>query len=85
MQDRSACQVEGAERGRRQANGKVMNYRQFCSQLIDKWDHIWFTRLLDFYKDIHMKRNDLERIAAALQGLIQFASEASGAQRPNTG
>lgn len=59
------------------ADGRIMNYRGFCTQLIDSWDHIWFTRLIDFYRDVHLKRLELERIATALQRLIDFAKTAS--------
>jgi hypothetical protein len=58
-------------------DGTIMNYKGFCTQLLDAWDHIWFTRLLDFYKDVHMKqKGELSRIAVALQNLIDFAKAA---------
>ena len=33
------------------------NKKEFCTKIIDPWEHIWFIRLLDFYRDIHMKRD----------------------------
>jgi hypothetical protein len=58
-------------------DGKIMTYKGFCTQLIDVWDHIWFTRLIDFYRDIHMKQAELIDIPAALERLIEFAKEAA--------
>lgn len=58
-------------------DGKIMTYKGFCTQIIDAWDNIWFTRLIDFYRDIHMKKPELEKIPVALERLIEFAREAS--------
>lgn len=58
-------------------DGTIMNYKGFCVQLIDQWDHIWFIRLFDFYRDIHMKKDELPRIIATLTELIKFATEVS--------
>jgi hypothetical protein len=64
-----------------EANGKIMGYRGFCTQLIDGWEHIWFLRLIDFFRDIHMKREiELPRIVSALKDLIAFAKKASTPQ-----
>jgi hypothetical protein len=38
-------------------NGRIVNYKEFCTKIIDPWEHIWFIRLLDFYREIHMKRD----------------------------
>jgi hypothetical protein len=64
--------------------GKIMTYKGFCTQLIDTWDHIWFTRLIDFYRDIHMKQSELIRIPAALERLIAFAKQAAMPQQNST-
>jgi hypothetical protein len=59
-------------------NGKIMSYRGFCMQLIDSWEHIWLLRLMDFYRDIHMKRDiELPRIQSALKDLIAFTKKAT--------
>lgn len=59
-------------------DGRTANYKEFCMQIIDAWDHIWFMRLLDFYWDIHLKQNhELPRISEALADLLQFARMAS--------
>jgi hypothetical protein len=59
-------------------DGRIMNYKEFCIKIIDPWEHIWFIRLLDFYRDIHLKRDsELPRIASALERLISFAKGAS--------
>lgn len=47
-------------------------------QLIDRWDHIWFTRLIDFYIDFHKKINyEVPLIIKALTELIEFLGEAA--------
>jgi len=65
-------------------DGKIMTYKGFCTQLIDAWDHIWFTRLIDFYRDIHMKQSELTNIPAALERLIEFAKKAAKPQQSAT-
>lgn len=63
-------------------SGRIMNYREFCTQLIDEWNYIWFTRLIDFYRDIHLKKSiELPRIASALQELIKFLENTSQPQQ----
>jgi hypothetical protein len=63
-----------------EVDGTIMSYKGFCIQLLDPWDHIWFTRLMDFYKDVHMKQEvELPRITVALEDLIDFAK---GAYKP---
>jgi hypothetical protein len=60
------------------ADGGVSNYRLFCKQLGDPVDHIWFIRLIDFYRDVHLKRaHELPRIIAVLGQLISFLEKAS--------
>ena len=59
-------------------DGRIMNYKEFCTKIIDPWEHIWFIRLLDFYRDIHMKRDaEIPKIVSALQELISFTKSAS--------
>ena len=59
-------------------DGRIMNYKEFCTKIIDPWEHIWFIRLLDFYRDIHIKRDrELPRIVSALEQLVLFAKGAS--------
>lgn len=59
-------------------DGRLMSYKEFCTQIIDPWEHIWFLRLLDFYRDFHMKRGiELPRITAALEQLIFFVKSVS--------
>jgi hypothetical protein len=67
-----------------EADGKIMTYKGFCTQMIDAWDHIWFTRLIDFYRDIHMKQSELTRIPAVLEQLIDFAKKAAKPQQSST-
>jgi hypothetical protein len=60
------------------ANDRILNYKDFCNKIIDPWEHIWFIRLLDFYREIHLKRlNELPRIVSTLEKLIAFAKDAS--------
>jgi hypothetical protein len=59
-------------------DGRILNYKEFCTKIIDPWEHIWFIRLLDFYRDIHMKRDsEIPKIVLALEQLISFAKSAS--------
>ena len=59
-------------------DGTIMNYKEFCLQLMDTWGHIWLTRLIDFYKDVHMKQeHELPRIEGALKRLISFSRAVS--------
>jgi hypothetical protein len=71
MQDSLGDYVTGPD-------GRVLSYKEFCAKIIDPWEHIWFIRLLDFYRDIHLKRDaELPKIVAALEHLISFARRAS--------
>jgi hypothetical protein len=40
--------------------------------------------LIDFYRDVHLKKLELERIATALQHLIDFAKTAAAPKTPLT-
>ena len=62
-------------------DGRTSNYKEFCMQIIDGWDHIWFMRLLDFYRDVHLKQNhELPLISESLADLLQFTRKASQPQ-----
>ena len=62
----------------RRADGGISSYRDFCMQVIDPWDHIWFTRLIDFYGDIHLKQEaELARVISALTQLTSLAEKLS--------
>jgi phosphate/sulfate permease len=51
----------------------VKNYREFCEMVIDEKDAPWLNRLVDFYRDIHMKLDDhLANIEHSLRELIAF-------------
>ena len=51
----------------------VMNYRQFCEMVIDEKQAAWFNRLVDFYRDFHLKLDDhLGNIEDSLKALIAF-------------
>ena len=67
--------------------GQILNYREFCTQLIDGWDHIWYTRLIDFFRDFDMKAKELADITSALDDVVSFARRAAsprpdGSPRP---
>ncbi|HKQ54160.1 MAG TPA: hypothetical protein VJT74_17415 [Pyrinomonadaceae bacterium] len=47
----------------------VISYKEFCSKLADDAEYPWFSRLVDFYRDIHLKRTDITQVADALQRL----------------
>ncbi len=54
-------------------DGAVKNYRQFCEMIIDKKEAPWLNRLVDFYRDVHMKLDDqLGNIDHSLRALIAF-------------
>jgi hypothetical protein len=56
-----------------ETEGKVRNYRQFCEMIVSAPDAVWFNRLVDFYRDIHMKLDDhLDNIEHSLAALIAF-------------
>jgi hypothetical protein len=51
----------------------IYNYRQFCEDIINANDYIWFNRLIDFYCDIDKKlKEHLENIELSLKELINF-------------
>lgn len=51
----------------------VKNYRQFCEMIIDEKEAPWLNRLVDFYRDVHMKLDDhLGNIEHSLRALIEF-------------
>lgn len=54
-------------------DGTLKNYRQFCEMIISESQAVWFNRLIDFYRDIHMKLEDqLGNIEHSLEALIAF-------------
>jgi hypothetical protein len=59
----------------RSANGTVLNYKEFCGKIIDREEYVWFLRLIDFYRDVHLKRNDLVNIEQALESLDGFLNK----------
>lgn len=61
----------------RKADGTILNYKEFCEKIIDKAEHLWFLRLIDFYRDIDMKQGDLPKIHDSLTRLIQFVRDVS--------
>ncbi len=51
----------------------VKNYREFCEMVIDEKEAPWLNRLVDFYRDIHMKLDDhLANVEHSLRALIAF-------------
>lgn len=53
--------------------GSVKNYRQFCEMIMSDADAAWFNRLVDFYRDVHMKLDDqMGNIELSLKELIAF-------------
>ena len=55
------------------ADGTVKNYREFCEMIISEPQAVWFNRLIDFYRDIHLKLEDqLGNIEHSLEGLSAF-------------
>jgi hypothetical protein len=54
-------------------DGGLKNYREFCEMIIGEPEAVWFNRLVDFYRDIHMKLDDqLSNIERSLERLITF-------------
>jgi hypothetical protein len=59
-------------------NGSIMNYKCFCSQLLDEWDYIWFLVLMDFYINFHKKFEEQKKaIRDSLNELIEFIKRES--------
>ena len=55
-----------------------MTYKEFCEQLIDQQAYIWLLRLIDFYRDAHLKLDvEIPRIIRSLDDLISFAKKMS--------
>lgn len=54
-------------------DGNIKDYRQFCEMIISDTQAVWFNRLIDFYRDIHMKLDDqLGNIEHSLKELLAF-------------
>jgi hypothetical protein len=54
-------------------DGNIRDYRQFCEMIISETQAVWFNRLIDFYRDIHMKLDDqLGNIEHSLKELLAF-------------
>ncbi len=56
----------------RREDGGVINYREFCRELMDSEKQAWYLRLLDFYKNARSKKEDFERIQESLDQLISY-------------
>ncbi len=55
---------------------QLLNYKEFCTQLIHSWDRIWYIRLIDFYIDIYEKQKvEMPKIKLELNSLIIFLKE----------
>jgi len=59
----------------RKPDGTILNYKEFCEKIIDKSEYLWYLRLIDFYRDIDMKGEDLTKIMDSLTNLIKFVRE----------
>jgi len=54
-------------------DGSIKNYREFCEMLVDEKQAPWLNRLLDFYRDVHLKLDDqFENVERSLKALIAF-------------
>jgi hypothetical protein len=54
-------------------NGSIKNYREFCEMLVDDKQAPWLGRLLDFYRDVHLKLDDqFDNVERSLKALIGF-------------
>jgi hypothetical protein len=54
----------------------IKNYREFCENIIDKSQYVWFNRLIDFYRDIDKKSEaHIARIESSLQMLVDFMNK----------
>ena len=62
----------------KEQDGSIMNYKEFCQELIDKNKYIWFLNLIDFYRDIKDKKNhEVEKVKTELSNLINFLEKVS--------
>lgn len=56
-------------------HGAIKNFREFCEMLVDDNQAPWLGRLLDFYRDVHLKLDDqfanVERTLNALIGYLR--------------
>jgi hypothetical protein len=63
-------------------NNIVMNYREFCHEIFHKTDALWFSRLISFYGDVHMKNeNELDEMVKSLRSLDSFLDQKSRTAR----
>jgi hypothetical protein len=54
-------------------NGSIKNFREFCEMLVDDKQAPWLGRLLDFFRDVHMKLDDqFANVERSLNALIAF-------------
>jgi hypothetical protein len=54
-------------------NGTVATYREFCEQLADPVNGPWYHRVVEFFRDLHMKTpTERNKMVAALDDLVQF-------------
>jgi hypothetical protein len=68
------------------ADGKIMNYREFCELIVDEHSSIWFLTLFDFYSDISKKKDyevkatiaSLEKLKKFLEGVYRKKSSIEG-------
>lgn len=64
----------------RRIDNTIMNYKEFCKEIVDKNQHIWFVCLISFYRDILNKENyEVKDVREALNELIKFLKEVSKA------
>jgi hypothetical protein len=60
----------------RKRDGSLMNYREFCGEIMDSNKHVWFISLIDFYASFHEKLNhEVVHILPALDQLVSFLKE----------
>ncbi len=64
-------------------NGNIMDYREFCEEIFDETDYLWFLRLIDFYGDIHIKASaEIHEMVESLQTLDAFLKQTSASPGP---
>jgi predicted DNA binding CopG/RHH family protein len=61
----------------------LVSYREFCSSMVEDSDeskYPEFMRLIDFYREIDMKKENIDRLRVALDKLKSFLNRSPGVQ-----
>ena len=62
----------------RRVDGSLMSYREFCEEVFDENQYMWYVKLFNFYKDIKLKQeSEIEEMISSLEALRRFLGNES--------